>query len=146
MKIRSNPASASMWTRPGVRIAASVLLGAHLMAVFVAPMAVPTSSPLVPPSTSPLAGTFFRFFRPYLQAAFLNHGYKFFAPDPGPSHLVRYELTMADGGVMTIDQTMLLDQATTKLYALIVSCSSICYERNSGDIKKVVDSWTVRAK
>jgi hypothetical protein len=61
------------------------------------------------------------------------------------SHLVA-NLTMTDGGVMTIDQTMLLDQATTKLYSLIVSCSSTCYERNSGDIKKVVESWTVRAK
>ena len=61
------------------------------------------------------------------------------------NHVVA-NLTMSDGGVMTIDQTMLLDQATTKLYALIVACSSTCYERNSGDIKKVVDSWTVRAK
>jgi hypothetical protein len=61
------------------------------------------------------------------------------------SHLVA-NLTMADGGVMTIDQTVLVDQATTKLYALLVSCSDVCYEKNSGDIKKVVDSWTVRDK
>ena len=60
------------------------------------------------------------------------------------SHLVA-NLTMSDGGVMTIDQTLLLDQATTKLYALIVSCSSVCYEQNAKDIKQVVDSWTVRA-
>jgi hypothetical protein len=60
------------------------------------------------------------------------------------SHLVA-NLTMTDGGVMTIDQTMLLDQATTKVYALIVSCSSSCYEHNSKQIKQVVDSWTVRA-
>jgi len=60
------------------------------------------------------------------------------------SHLVA-NLTMTDGSVMTIDQTMLLDQATTKLYALIVSCSSVCYEHNSKQIKEVVDSWTVRA-
>src|SRR4029079_16167672 len=61
------------------------------------------------------------------------------------SHLVA-NLSMSDGGAMTTDQTILLDQATTKLYALIVSCSSVCYERNSGDIKKVVESWTVRDK
>ena len=61
------------------------------------------------------------------------------------SHLVA-NLTMTDGGVMTIDQTVLVDQATTKLYALLVSCSDVCYEKNSGDIKKVVDSWTVRDK
>ena len=60
------------------------------------------------------------------------------------NHLVA-NLTMADGGVMTIDQTVLIDQATTKLYALLVSCSSVCYEQNSKQIKQVVDSWTVRA-
>ena len=38
---------------------------------------------------------------------------------------------MTDGSVMTIDQTVLVDQATTKLYALLVSCSSVCYEHNS---------------
>ena len=59
------------------------------------------------------------------------------------SHLVA-NLTMSDGGVMTIDQTLLLDQATTKLYALIVSCSTVCYEHNTKQIKQVVDSWTVR--
>ncbi len=36
-------------------------------------------------------------YRPYLQAAYLNHGYHFFAPEPGPSHLVRYEVELADG-------------------------------------------------
>ena len=61
------------------------------------------------------------------------------------SHLVA-NLTMADGGVMTIDQTVLVDQAPTQLYALLVSCSDVCYEKNSGDIKKVVDSGTVRDK
>ena len=53
---------------------------------------------------------------------------------------------MGNGKVMTIDQTVLVDQATTKVYALLVSCSNVCYERNAGVIKSVVDSWTVRAK
>jgi len=35
-------------------------------------------------------------FRPYLGATYLDHSYKFFAPDPGPSHLVRYDLEFAD--------------------------------------------------
>jgi hypothetical protein len=52
---------------------------------------------------------------------------------------------MPEGGVITIDQTVLLDQATTKVYVLIVSCSSVCYEQNSKQIKQVVDSWTVRS-
>lgn len=29
---------------------------------------------------------------PYLQLFSLNNGYRFFAPDPGPGHLIRYEL------------------------------------------------------
>ncbi|NIO41435.1 MAG: hypothetical protein GTO41_15415, partial [Burkholderiales bacterium] len=28
---------------------------------------------------------------------FLDHGYRFFAPEPGPGHLVRYEVTTSDG-------------------------------------------------
>ncbi|MEZ6073414.1 MAG: hypothetical protein R3C10_24860 [Pirellulales bacterium] len=40
-------------------------------------------------------------FRPYLEGAFLNHGYHFFAPEPGPSHLIRYEARLADGTTIT---------------------------------------------
>ena len=36
-------------------------------------------------------------FRPYCDFTFLNHGYAFFAPDPGPSHLVRAHLEFDDG-------------------------------------------------
>jgi hypothetical protein len=36
-------------------------------------------------------------FRPYINALDLNHGYRFFAPDPGPSHLIRYHLEWSDG-------------------------------------------------
>lgn len=70
-------------------IVASVLILLHVFAIWVAPFSVPPSSPL--------AQTIAALFRPYLEAAFLNHGYKFFAPDPGPTHLVRYELEFADG-------------------------------------------------
>jgi hypothetical protein len=51
-----------------------------------------------------------------------------------------------DEGVTTIDQTVLVDQDTSKVYTLFLRCSSSCYERNHDDIKKVVDSWTVREK
>lgn len=75
--------------------------------------------------------------------------------------LVEYEELQLDGGFrgshlvanldvngkrMTIDQTALVDQATSKLYALLVSCSNVCYDENKGQITKVVDSWTVRDK
>lgn len=47
-------------------------------------------------------------------------------------------------GLITIDQTVLVDQATTKVYALLISCTKVCYDDNRGDITNVVDSWTVR--
>jgi hypothetical protein len=72
---------------------ASALIALHLLAVWVAPFSVPPSSPF--------AQMLATWFAPYLEAAFLNHGYKFFAPDPGPTHLVRYELELADGSKQT---------------------------------------------
>ncbi len=71
---------------PAFRGFISVLLLIHLTAVFVGPCASP------PPSSYWAQGTE-QFLAPYLHATFLRgHGYRFFAPNPGPSHLVRYEL------------------------------------------------------
>lgn len=71
---------------PGFRGFVSVLLLIHLVAIFVGPCASP------PPSSYWAQGTE-QFLAPYLHATFLRgHGYRFFAPNPGPSHLVRYEL------------------------------------------------------
>jgi hypothetical protein len=73
----------------GARWLISGLLLFHLGALFVGPWAVPPASVM--------AERGWRFYRPYLEAAFLNHGYNFFAPEPGPSHLLKYELVFADG-------------------------------------------------
>lgn len=51
----------------------------------------------MPQQASPLAADSRRFAAPYVEALFLSNGYRFFAPEPGPSHLVRYELEWADG-------------------------------------------------
>jgi hypothetical protein len=82
----------SAWTHPRRRLASALIL-AHLATVFIAPWSAPPPAPL-------LAGRAARVVSPYLQAAYLNHGYRFFAPDPGPSHLVRYELVGADGSAI----------------------------------------------
>ncbi len=76
--------------RPAVRAALSVLIALHVLAVFIGPWAMP-------PQTSELAVTFARVFQPYLEIMGLANGYRFFAPEPGPSHLVRYEITGDDG-------------------------------------------------
>lgn len=49
------------------------------------------------PPRSELAAAVATIFRPYFNAVELNHGYRFFAPNPGPSHLVRYHLEFTDG-------------------------------------------------
>jgi hypothetical protein len=70
----------------------SVLLLLHLAAVIVAPWAVPPSSRL-----SDLARSACQW---YLDAMFLGHGYRFFAPNPPErSTLVKYELVMPDGSM-----------------------------------------------
>ncbi len=85
------------WT-PLRKVIVSVLLLFHLFAVFAAPCASP------PPSSyawSWLAGRVDGrdgLLMPYLRAGYLNHGYRFFAPNPGPSHLVRYEIDLKSGG------------------------------------------------
>ncbi|MDZ4782709.1 MAG: hypothetical protein SGJ19_20880 [Planctomycetia bacterium] len=73
------------------RVIGSVLIAFHMAAIIIAPWSAPPSSPLAQTAARP--------FQPYLQAGYLNHGYHFFAPEPGPSHLVRYELKMPGGSV-----------------------------------------------
>ncbi len=68
----------------------SVLIVLHVGAVFIGPWAMP-------PQNSELAASCARLFQPYLESLGLANGYRFFAPEPGPSHLVRYEVTLPDG-------------------------------------------------
>jgi hypothetical protein len=72
------------------RLLLSFLLLVHVFAVFVGPWAMP-------PQGSQLANSIAAVFGPYLQALYLDNGYRFFAPEPGPSHLIRYEADLANG-------------------------------------------------
>jgi hypothetical protein len=47
------------------------------------------------------------------------------------------------GRQIVYQQVSLLDQASTKVYSLIISCESDCYEEHERDINRVIDSWTV---
>ncbi|MCA9166323.1 MAG: hypothetical protein KDB23_01585 [Planctomycetales bacterium] len=99
----SSPAAAGGWT-PARRKLVSALLLWHLLAVLSAPWHAP-------PPASYLSEQVNKIFAPYQAATFLDHGYRFFAPDPGPSHLVRYELTRDDG---TLVQGQLPDPAANR--------------------------------
>lgn len=56
----------------------------HVFAVFISPAAMPPSSPLLQDGH--------QIALPYNEALFLNHGYHFFAPDPGASTLIAWEV------------------------------------------------------
>lgn len=75
---------------PRVRLIVSALVIYHVVAVFWGPFAMP-------PQNSELSATVATVFRPYVDGLNLANGYRFFAPEPGPSHLVRYDVTLADG-------------------------------------------------
>lgn len=61
----------------------------HVAAICTPPLVVPPSSELLLAISRP--------FRPYLQALYLNHGFHFFAPEPGESTLVEFVVEREDG-------------------------------------------------
>lgn len=71
----------------------SALVVVHLVAVVAPPLQLQTYTPGAPATPVSFA---FRTLQPYIDLLYLNHGYAFFAPDPGPSHLVRWRATFAD--------------------------------------------------
>lgn len=82
------------------RVALSIVLTIHVVAIFTGPWAV--FRPRVPagqprPDQLLLAGDFGNALDPYIQIAGLGNGYRFFAPQPGPSHLIRYEIDTKEG-------------------------------------------------
>jgi hypothetical protein len=89
-----NRSSVQQPLAPWAKALISLLLILHLTAVFVAPFAFACNAG---GSTSPIADTAYRKLHPYIAALFLDHGYFFFAPNPGPNHLVDYKVEFADG-------------------------------------------------
>jgi hypothetical protein len=81
-------------TSPFPRLFASLLIVGYLAAVVVPPLAGP-------PPASGLAGRLLQPLRPVVGALYLGHGYRFFAPDPGPGHSIRWTLTRPDGSQQT---------------------------------------------
>ena len=83
------PQSPAPWPLP-VRIAVLCALMLYLGIVVLAPLTIPSGAPFL---TEPIA----KKLAPIHQALYLNHGYQFFAPNPGPSHVLVYEIEAADG-------------------------------------------------
>ncbi len=81
--------SRQSWS-PAAKVFASVLIGFHLFAVFSAPWGSP-------PPSSALAQSVRLKLHPYTQSLAIDNGYRFFAPNPEPSQIVRYTLKYSDG-------------------------------------------------
>jgi hypothetical protein len=73
-----------------LRLAVSLALLVYFAGVIIAPLSGP-------PPASALSQVILQPFRPLLGALYLGHGYRFFAPDPGPGHTIRWTVTMPDG-------------------------------------------------
>ena len=77
------------------RLVVSLLVLLHLTAVFWAPFTF--ASRVGADSSSPFADGLMPYLRPYIAMMYLDHGYFFFAPNPGPSFLVKYKVEYPDG-------------------------------------------------
>lgn len=71
-----------------------VLVGFHLLAVLAEPLHFFSRSEV---QTSPEFAALRRTLAPYVEWLYLDHGYFFFAPNPGPSHLVAAKLAANSG-------------------------------------------------
>lgn len=76
-----------------LKLLVSAAIVFHLAAVIVPPLAGP-------PPASRLANAVMQPLRPYVGLLYLGHGYRFFAPDPGPGHSIEYVVTRADGSTI----------------------------------------------
>jgi hypothetical protein len=74
-------------------IGLNVFIVLHLTAILSAPLTVGPSS-----QTSRRV---WDLLSPYLQALYLNHGFHYFAPEPGSSNLVSWSVTRDDGSVIS---------------------------------------------
>jgi hypothetical protein len=90
---RSEPAT-SQAVPPAARLLLSLLILVYLAGVIIAPLSGP-------PPASELSQVILQPFRPLLGALYLGHGYRFFAPNPGPGHSIRWTMTLPDGSTAT---------------------------------------------
>jgi hypothetical protein len=77
----------------------------------------------------------------------------------GSAHVASYDLVEFDGGFhgvhlvarldtkngsVEFNQIAVVDQATSKVYAISIACSTECYDKYESKIDNVMKSWTVK--
>jgi hypothetical protein len=93
LEARERPAAPRVPLSRPLRWAINLGLVLHVVAIIIAPAALSPSSDLIQ------AG--WELFQPYLQILYLNHGYHFFAPEPGDSTLLAFQAERPDGTVVS---------------------------------------------
>ena len=66
------------------------------------------------------------------------------AHDDGAHGLRLIVLLRADADTSVVDQTVLLDKETTRLYRFTIGCSLNCYRDNQKLITDIAESWTLK--
>lgn len=84
-----NPRVGRKWIRRAGYVLVNIWLLVHLTAIVSAPATVGPSSQT--------ARKVWEYASPYLQCTYLNHGFHYFAPQPGSSNLVAWTVTLKDG-------------------------------------------------
>lgn len=82
------PSSALRFPPRAWRLLMSIAIIGHVIATFGPPLAFQTRGPR---GVSPSVMSFLAPVQHYAEFTYLDRGYAFFAPDPGPSHLVRVD-------------------------------------------------------
>ena len=77
-----------------LRLSLSLLVTVHLIAVVAPPLAFQARGPL---GLSPSVNTLISLVQDYSQFLYMDRGYAFFAPDPGPSHLIQVAIASESG-------------------------------------------------
>lgn len=80
---------------PTTRAIASIAIAFHVFCVVLPPFDF--ASAFGPGRRSPVTSGLRRAFASYIGVMNLDHGYFFFAPDPGPSHILEYQLLDREG-------------------------------------------------
>jgi hypothetical protein len=58
---------------------------------------------------------------------------------------VIYDYELANGVLHTFDQTALVNNDGSKIYLLIIRCSTSCYRERSSELDAIAKSFTVRS-
>lgn len=106
---------------------ASACIFAHLTAVVAPPLAFQCRGPR---GLSPAVASLLNPTSAYGQLLYLDRGYAFFAPDPGPSHLMAVEMSSSSKSAASLEADGSKDNQVTRVPSLDDQWPRLLYHRN----------------